>query len=509
MLVKELRQGMRSRVFIISFMALQVAMIFPALFGLLDAAAGDSIDGVTVFFWLIVGVPLVLVMPGAALGAISREKLDNTLEPIFLTPLTARRIVFGKWVATVAQTLLLVAAILPYAVLRYYLGGVDIDSELTSLAAMVAGSAVLSGIAVGISPVMGRLGRILLAPVVVIVGLYTLVWTIAATMNPVLSGGGLTWDGWKVGALTLQGFYLLLLMLEVGAGKIGPAAENHSTSKRLIALASTVTAVAFSYAPRAQWWMWLAPLVVVGPVLIGAICEPIREVPTVYRPFVRKGFAGRAFGRLFYPGWPSGFFFAVLVLAIAGWRLDQMALGRPYPSHGAHWRLLSGPLRHTVSHFAGLSPTDEIMVRVAEVAAVGALLMPAALFRLLPARRLGFPMIFYFGFQVVLSLVSVIGVMATEFQPHNGYHPGPSGLEQVINGIPTCALIEYSRIYGWAYDQQCMVLGWTSFFAIVSILTLLVLQRPAWRAIATLEKTAAGLEPAAAAPPDARPVAAA
>ena len=61
MLVKELRQGMRSRIFLLCFMALQVAMIFPALTGLLNASLGEGTTDSTVFFWLIVSVPLMSV----------------------------------------------------------------------------------------------------------------------------------------------------------------------------------------------------------------------------------------------------------------------------------------------------------------------------------------------------------------------------------------------------------------------------------------------------------------
>src|ERR1043165_446027 len=133
MLVKELRQGMRSRLFVISFLLVQAAMILVAVLGLYAAVNKEETSEVSGLFWAILGAPLLIIMPMSGLGAVGNERKTNTLEPIFLTRLTARRILTGKWLALVAQTVLLVCAILPYAVLRYFLGGVDLGAELTTI----------------------------------------------------------------------------------------------------------------------------------------------------------------------------------------------------------------------------------------------------------------------------------------------------------------------------------------------------------------------------------------
>jgi hypothetical protein len=434
---------------------------------------------------MIVGVPLLLVMPFSGLSAISREKTANTLELIFLTRLTARRIVFGKWVAIIAQTLLLLSAILPYAVLRYYLGGVDIASELTDLAWMLAGSALLTSFTVGISPVMGRLGRVLM-PVGMLIALQIFGVITAVTASPVVRGGR---DGWQFyTVLALQSIFLMLLMLEVGSEKIAPAAENHSTPKRLVALGSTLTAILYSYTPGAQWRMWLAGLFIAGPVLIGSVCEPVREVPSVYRPFLRRGFVGRAFGRFFYPGWPGGVFFSLLLLAAAGFRVYQIEIVR-IPASGMM--------------------DENTLLRIIALAVVGAFLMPVAFLQLLRV-KIPFPAVFYFVFHGLLGLLALIGVLATQFgSNHRPYSPPASGAEHVIACVPTCTLILFSRIREWSPGQISDVLGGVTFVTVCTILILLVRMWPAWRKIAALEKTAAGFAPAASPPDAARPAAAA
>jgi len=490
MLVKELRQGLRSRVFLFCMLAIQGAMILLALIGLLQASVNDDTQGITVFFWIIAGLPLVMIMPFSGLGAISREKTANTLELIFLTRLTARRIVFGKWVAIVAQTLLLVSAILPYAVMRYYVGGVDITSELAVLGWMVAGSAVLTSITVGISPAVGRVGRVLM-PFGVFIALYIMLGLIFD-----FGGGMLSWRGdWKTVALVvIQGSLLMLLMLEVGASKIGPEAENHSTPMRLVALAAALAWVLGTYLPMpgglAGLMRWFTMIIVV-PVMVGAVCEPVREIPSVYRPFLGWGVAGRALGRLFYPGWPSGVFFALLVIAIGGLRYHEVAIG-------VHYFAAKGGYTQ--------QPVDQLLlthVRVSEVAFVGGFFLPVALFRVFwPDARL--KTMFYVVAQAALGLVALVGLLFTEYGGgHQQHYSGPSMTEQVIACIPTCAFYLQTRMTDWHDFQLNAVVVGGLIFTAIELVILSVRMWPAWRAISALEKTAASLEPAESAAPDA------
>ena len=81
----------------------------------------------------------------------SEETRANTFDLVQLTRLTAFRITLGKWLALVAQTALLVAALLPYAVLRHYFGGVDVITDLVIIAHLMMASFVLTAGAVALS----------------------------------------------------------------------------------------------------------------------------------------------------------------------------------------------------------------------------------------------------------------------------------------------------------------------------------------------------------------------
>ena len=73
-------------------------------------------------FWFLLGSLLLFFMPLRSLGALYSEIKGNTLELVFLTRMSSWDIAFGKWLAHLAQIGLLVAAILPYLVVRHYLG---------------------------------------------------------------------------------------------------------------------------------------------------------------------------------------------------------------------------------------------------------------------------------------------------------------------------------------------------------------------------------------------------
>jgi ABC-type transport system involved in multi-copper enzyme maturation permease subunit len=146
MLVKELRQGLKTKAFVIVFVLVQVALVILMGFRLLAqndpfGYTAGMLDGL---LWTAIGGALLVLMPLRALTAISEEEKANTLHLVQLTRLSSTRIVWGKWIALVSQTLLLSVAILPYAVLRYFFGGIDIVENLLLLVWMMVGSMALT-----------------------------------------------------------------------------------------------------------------------------------------------------------------------------------------------------------------------------------------------------------------------------------------------------------------------------------------------------------------------------
>jgi ABC-type transport system involved in multi-copper enzyme maturation permease subunit len=370
-LVKELRQGLRTRVFTSTFIILQLVLTGCVFIGLLVAANGGNTGVSSGFFWTLVALPLVLVLPWTGLGAISGEQRANTLDLMFLTRLSAWRILLGKWIAIVAQAALLLSAVLPYVVLRYFMGGVNLAAELTTLVILFALSALLSAILVGLSAYPGRLMRVLVI-VGMLIGMQVLL-PMALFMS-VGSAAGLSGmphlAKTAVAIMVVMLAVVAMLALNFGAARIAPPAENHAARKRLMGFALLgLAAAAAMWDSHAQPVTVLA-LVATVPILVGALCEEPSPILSIYRPFSIRGWLGRMLGRVLYPGWPSGVVCSVLIL-------------------GGFAAL-----------FAAQHMFKEWWAPIAYVAFCGALLVPAAVFRLLrvPARRM---ILFYIGAQAV------------------------------------------------------------------------------------------------------------
>src|SRR4029077_2122174 len=73
-LVKELRQGLKSRIFVSSFIVMQAVMIVTMGLRLLDQPTGPGAGGFGAFdgfFWAMLWIPLLVLMPARGLGALS------------------------------------------------------------------------------------------------------------------------------------------------------------------------------------------------------------------------------------------------------------------------------------------------------------------------------------------------------------------------------------------------------------------------------------------------------
>jgi hypothetical protein len=332
-LVKELRQGLKTRMFVSVFILLQAVMIIIVGLQLLAMARGagrSQVEGYDWLFWAVIWLPLLMVMPARGLVAVSSELNANTLDSVQLTKLTAFRIVLGKWVALVAQTLLLVAAVLPYTVLRYFFGKVDVVMDLTILYGLVQGSLTLTAVAVMLSSM-----HLVVRIVVVLQGIPLAIMLMSGLNMMIMFGGG---RGGAMGPASLGPWMwvsgivtsavMVYFLLEMAAGRIAPAAENHSGRRRAVALGLALLMplmIGLSRDLTMELILWLYSLFPLwGWAVLEALCERTVLVPSLYRPFAAKGFLGRLAGRVFYPGWASGLVFVSLMMLIA---LGSMVVG--------------------------------------------------------------------------------------------------------------------------------------------------------------------------------------
>jgi hypothetical protein len=321
MLVRELRQGVQSGGFAWTFVVLQGLMFLLlswAVTTLGSNPASPMNTAFNVFFWLVVGAVVAVVVPLRAVTSVSSERLGNNLDLVRLTRLSATRIIVGKWLAVVAQAGLIAVAVLPYLVLRYFFGGVNLVRDLQAFGWVVALSMVVAAWAIALSTLVA--------------------WArIAAGL---LSGGGafFVWILWMEGALGrvfgfmgvttqlailgLLGLYTVAL-LEFAASRIAPAAENHALRKRSLALAVACLWVGVGGWANQATAIWT--MAATFPLVLFWAIEAQLELPTavqsIYTGFARYGSAGRAAAAIFSPGWASGLVFVVLLVGgcLSGW----------------------------------------------------------------------------------------------------------------------------------------------------------------------------------------------
>lgn len=326
MLVKELRQGMRTNLFVVAFILLQAVMILSLTIGLADPGS-PAVSG---FFWFFVVTTLLVVQPLRGVSALSSEIQLNTMDLIQLTRLNGWRITLGKWTALNAQTLLFVTGVLPYLVIRYFLGNVNFVMDLAGLLMLTLGSGLASAITIGCSVFRNFLlrGAILVG---FGIGFITLFGMIQHTLFRTGIGGG---DLWMLGLVSISLLYGCFFFLSFGASRISPLSENLATRKRLVALGFTLVTASFAFSGLNDFIFVVSGLIL-GLAVIDALTEPLPVYARVLEPFRKNPLTRFAAGFL-TPGWISGigfFFFSSIV-----WGLILYSGGFFAPVTTGSWR---------------------------------------------------------------------------------------------------------------------------------------------------------------------------
>lgn len=323
-IVKELRQGMRTWVFSGAFIALQAVLVLT----LTISAAAKTDQGSSYFFWSMVAVILVLVMPLRGFNALTEELKLQTLDLLVLTRLSVWRIAFGKWIALVTQSTLIAISTLPYVVLRYFSGGVNLFQELWGLYLLWLLSGVLTALAVGFSSQRSVLLRLSIAVASAWIWIPITFYILQTITSPdggfyharSFLGGSSSTFLILAAAFTALWAYLCYFLIDMGSSVIAPAAANHATRKRLVSLALLATAAgAFLVLPDTKTRSILWQTVVLGLLSLSwldALTENPVFVPSTYRPFAKGGRVGFIAALFLAPGWPTGLLFCAVSVGL-------------------------------------------------------------------------------------------------------------------------------------------------------------------------------------------------
>lgn len=185
MIVKELRQGMRTRVFAGAFLVMQATMVMLIL---LSLSARDP-NMVNFFFWLLLEGLLVLILPLRGVNALSGEIQTRTFELLVLTRLSVFRIALGKWAALVLQGLLIVASLFPFVILLYFTSDINLIKEAQHLLLIWMLSSALTALVIAISALPSKIFRVSLL-LMIWCGIFLGAFVIAASLMVIVSPYG-------------------------------------------------------------------------------------------------------------------------------------------------------------------------------------------------------------------------------------------------------------------------------------------------------------------------------
>jgi ABC-type transport system involved in multi-copper enzyme maturation permease subunit len=242
-LVKEARQALKSRQFVITFSLLLLAGLIWSLIGVITMLPAiyyaPSGRVLLTGYYVILTVPMLLIVPFSAYRSLAGEREDGTYELLSITTLTARQIVTGKLGSAVLQMLVYYSALSPCIAFTYMLRGVDILTIFCLLGHSFLVSLLLTSIGLLCGTASRRKHMQVLISVALLIGLLiaTVTWWswsvmfINEGMSVVLNEP----ESWALqGALVTIGLSYVALFILAAATQLSFASDNRSTKLRWV-----------------------------------------------------------------------------------------------------------------------------------------------------------------------------------------------------------------------------------------------------------------------------------
>ncbi len=369
-LVKETRQALKSRQFVVSFSVLLFAALGWTIIGSLSLMpqiyTSPSASRMLIGYYLVLALPMLLVVPMAAYRSLEGEIDDGTLEMLSITTLSPWQIVLGKLASAMLQMLLYFVALFPCVAYAYTLRGVDLPTTLLIMAILIVAAIMLTITALFFAPLSRtRTGRIstLFAVMIILLlsewGLAYLVIMMIMYGNPLSS----EWIFFLVTATVLISISMGHLLLTVTAAQLTPDSENRSTQIRISMMALTAVVLGLTtlgIQTLGQEGVSVAVTFGMGLALVWTLCGSIlaAESPVItprMRRELPKSFIARSMLTWLTPGPVTGLVFATVnILVLCGMLLYGLEFVFSQPGINAPTFLTTMLTRFCVAYAAYL-----------------------------------------------------------------------------------------------------------------------------------------------------------
>jgi hypothetical protein len=331
-LVKETRQALKSRQFLVMFALLLLCGWVWSLF-VLAWAPGIyyGAGGMDIFmgYFFILCFPLIVVVPFSAYRSLASEWEDGTYDLMSISTLNARQIVTGKLGSAVLQMIVYLSAIAPCLAFTYLLRGIDVVTIGYLLFWLCMNCLLATFLALAVATITrSKAWQVLVSVVLIALFLFNYVM-VFPFMYEVVDRNELRFDDrylWIAsGAILTVVLGYSLMFLFIARARLMFPTENRSSALRVIML--------LQYAAFAAWWGWAwwyewdcHPVPVAIFMILSAIHwyvmgmfmtgEGAELSPRVKRD-LPQSFLGRSFLTWFNPGSGTGYLFAVSSFAAA------------------------------------------------------------------------------------------------------------------------------------------------------------------------------------------------
>lgn len=238
-LVKETRQSLKSRQFVIAFLLLLAAgwlvSVFATLLNPSQLEYGEAGRELFATYYVILSAAIFVVVPFGAYRSLLTERDEATYEALVITSLRPQQIVTGKLLSALLQTFLFYSAIAPFMAFTALLQGFDFAHVAFMLTLGLAISLWVSMASLAVSAmVKGKVWQTLVS-LAVIGGL---VWAFGLMCSLAFENRWYAFDEpefWMlIGMLAVAGVSYYLLLQQVAVTNLTFEADNRSTGLRII-----------------------------------------------------------------------------------------------------------------------------------------------------------------------------------------------------------------------------------------------------------------------------------
>lgn len=270
-LVKEVRQALRGRIFRLSMGLTLVAATLATVILVLaqdpDAAVDSGVEYLTAIYTFL-AIALLAIVPFSAFQSMGAEWEESTYDLLVLSDLPPRRIVIGKWLSSFVLALLFLASFLPFFTFAFLLRGVDLLALGVVVLATLLVSGVLSASSIAISSSTPQRFVRLMIVVALASGLLSLVPAAAGISYEVFTNAGVLVDPDVqiiVAWLGVAGVLSVAMSIAIACSRLAHAEENRSSGLRVIgslSVAAGLLAIAHLYS------RWGQPMLLMGLALL-------------------------------------------------------------------------------------------------------------------------------------------------------------------------------------------------------------------------------------------------